>query len=200
MDAEAVLVGPFEISAVASDAAVAARALQSRRGFAFCSLLDHTGSVVAGMRSSARPPAAIMMAEAVANTGGSLAFSRTGDPDTVAFEDAAVLKTFGQVPSDPCDADLITRGIASPSVFPVLPNFKSSPMPCKRRCISWSVLKSPSCPTNCIAPTHRVDHCAACADWAGESLRQCRAASISASVAPWLRAHVSAADAEYWAT
>jgi hypothetical protein len=43
------------------------------------------------------------MAETVAKTGGvvgSLAFSRTGNPDTVVFEDAAALKTFGQVPSD----------------------------------------------------------------------------------------------------
>ena len=45
----------------------------------------------------------ITMAETVAKTGGvvgSLAFSRTGNPDTVVFEDAAALKTFGQVPSD----------------------------------------------------------------------------------------------------
>ena len=31
-------------------------------------------------------------------------------------------------------------------------------------------------------------------------LRQRRAASISASLAPWLRAHISAADAVYFAT
>jgi hypothetical protein len=44
-----------------------------------------------------------MMAEAVAKTGGdvgSLAFSRTGNSETVVFDDAAVLKIFGQVPSD----------------------------------------------------------------------------------------------------
>ena len=41
---------------------------------------------------------------------------------------------------------------------------------------------------------------AACAVRDGGLLRQCRAASISASVAPWLRAHISAADAEYLAT
>lgn len=35
---------------------------------------------------------------------------------------------------------------------------------------------------------------------AGARLRQCRADSISASLAPWLRAHISAAEAEYLAT
>jgi len=40
----------------------------------------------------------------------------------------------------------------------------------------------------------------ACAVWAGAPLRQRRAASISASLAPWLRAHISAVDAEYLAT
>ena|SRR6516165_206354 len=34
----------------------------------------------------------------------------------------------------------------------------------------------------------------------GPSFRQRRAAAISASVAPWLRAHSSAVDAEYFAT
>jgi hypothetical protein len=67
-------------------------------------VLDHTGSVVAGDAFECpNVGAAIMIAEAVTKTGGvvgSLAFSRTGDPDTVAFEDAVVLKTFGQVPSD----------------------------------------------------------------------------------------------------
>jgi hypothetical protein len=45
-----------------------------------------------------------MIAGAVAKTTGgvvgSFAFSRTADPDTVEFDDAVVLKTFGQVPSD----------------------------------------------------------------------------------------------------
>jgi hypothetical protein len=66
-------------------------------------VLDHNGSVVAGDAFECpNAGAAIVMAEAVAKTGGvvgSLAFSRTVDPDTVAFEDAVVLKTFGQVPS-----------------------------------------------------------------------------------------------------
>ena len=40
----------------------------------------------------------------------------------------------------------------------------------------------------------------ACAVCAGASDRQRRAASISESVAPWLRAHISAVEAEYFAT
>jgi len=64
-------------------------------------VLDHTGSVLAGDAFECPNAGAdIMTAEAVAKTGGvvgSLAFSRTGNPDTVVFEDAAVLKTFGQV-------------------------------------------------------------------------------------------------------
>ena len=57
-----------------------------------------------------------MMAEAVAKTGGvvrSLAFNRTGDPDTVVFDDAVVFKTFGQIPSDL--AMLIKPALPSPS-------------------------------------------------------------------------------------
>jgi hypothetical protein len=41
---------------------------------------------------------------------------------------------------------------------------------------------------------------AACAVSVFGVRRQRRAASISASLAPWLRAHISAADAEYFAT
>ena len=41
---------------------------------------------------------------------------------------------------------------------------------------------------------------AACTVRAGRPLRQRRAESISASVAPWLLAHISAAEAEYLAT
>lgn len=67
-------------------------------------VLDDTGSVVAGDAFECpNAGAAIMMAEAVAKTGGavgSLAFSRTGNPDSVVFEDAVVLKSFGEVPSD----------------------------------------------------------------------------------------------------
>jgi ABC-type transport system involved in cytochrome c biogenesis permease subunit len=40
----------------------------------------------------------------------------------------------------------------------------------------------------------------ACAVSVGPFLRQRRAASISASVAPWLLAHISAADSENLAT
>ena len=45
-----------------------------------------------------------------------------------------------------------------------------------------------------------ADQRAACAVRAGRPLRQRRAESISASVAPWLLAHISAAEAEYLAT
>jgi hypothetical protein len=41
---------------------------------------------------------------------------------------------------------------------------------------------------------------AACAVSVFGVLKQRRAASISASLAPWLRAHISAVDAEYFAT
>ena len=34
-----------------------------------------------------------------ATTAGAVAFARTGDPTTGEFEDAVVLKTFGEVPS-----------------------------------------------------------------------------------------------------
>lgn len=40
----------------------------------------------------------------------------------------------------------------------------------------------------------------ACAVCAGISFKQRRAAPICASVAPWLRAHISAVEAEYLAT
>jgi hypothetical protein len=55
-----------------------------------------------------------MIAGAVAKTTGgvvaSFAFSRTADPDTVEFDDAVVLKNFGQVPSD-LPADLIRSAL-----------------------------------------------------------------------------------------
>ena len=67
-------------------------------------VFDDLGSVVAGDAFECpNAGAAIMVAEAVAKTGGvvgSLAFSRTGDPDTVAFEDAVVLRTIGQTTGD----------------------------------------------------------------------------------------------------
>jgi hypothetical protein len=52
-----------------------------------------------------KPPAgaAILRAEILSRIPGnvgSIAFSRTGDPDVGKFEDAMVLKRFGDVPSD----------------------------------------------------------------------------------------------------
>ena len=60
---------------------------------------------------------------------------------------------------------------------------------------AWRINAPPPASEN-----YHAVQCAACAVWAGAALRQCRAASISASDAPWLRAHVSAADAENLAT
>jgi hypothetical protein len=47
--------------------------------------------------------AAILRAEILSRIQGNvgaIAFSRTGDPDVGKFEDAVVLKTFGELPSD----------------------------------------------------------------------------------------------------
>ncbi|MFY9692987.1 MAG: hypothetical protein WA776_15915 [Xanthobacteraceae bacterium] len=47
--------------------------------------------------------AAIRRAEALASNkanAGAVAFSRSGDPNLGEFEDAVILKTFGQVPED----------------------------------------------------------------------------------------------------
>jgi hypothetical protein len=47
--------------------------------------------------------AAIPRAEAMARTeavAGAVAFSRSGDPDVGEFEDAVILKAFGDVPDD----------------------------------------------------------------------------------------------------
>ena len=40
----------------------------------------------------------------------------------------------------------------------------------------------------------------ACSECAGVRRRQLRAAAISASLMPWLRAHISAVEIEYFAT
>jgi hypothetical protein len=48
-------------------------------------------------------PAAIRRAEAIARhdaNAGAVAFSRSGDPNLGEFEDAVILKTFGEVPED----------------------------------------------------------------------------------------------------
>ena len=49
------------------------------------------------------PNAAVMRAEALSHKPGhvgAVAFSRTGDPATVNFGDAKVIKKFGEVPDD----------------------------------------------------------------------------------------------------
>jgi hypothetical protein len=63
-----------------------------------------------------------------------------------------------------------------------------------RRSTAWQVTRLTRGGGHCAV------HRAACAVWAGAFLRQCRAASISASVAPLLRAHASAVEAVYLAT
>lgn len=48
-------------------------------------------------------PAAIRRAEAMAANeanAGAVAFSRSGDPNVGEFEDAVILKSFGEVPDD----------------------------------------------------------------------------------------------------
>jgi hypothetical protein len=51
--------------------------------------------------------AAIRRAQAMASNeanAGAVAFSRSGDPNLGDFDDAVILKTFGQVPEDFADA------------------------------------------------------------------------------------------------
>jgi hypothetical protein len=67
-------------------------------------LLAADGSTVPGEAMECQSAgAAIVQAEFLSRTGGSvgaIAFSRTGDPDVGKFEDAVVLKTFGDLPAD----------------------------------------------------------------------------------------------------
>ncbi|WP_342711534.1 hypothetical protein AAFG13_06740 [Bradyrhizobium sp. B124] len=63
--------------------------------------LTKAGHLVAGTPQQAQTAsAAIRRAENLARKGGAVAFSRTGDLSTGDFEDAVVLKTFGQIPDD----------------------------------------------------------------------------------------------------
>lgn len=69
---------------------------------------NEDGELVAGeaqdrQSAGAAENAARRMAEAAA---GAVAFSRTGDPSTGEFEDAVVLRQFGEVPS----LDALLRG------------------------------------------------------------------------------------------
>jgi hypothetical protein len=68
------------------------------------SLQDDTGSPVAGNGEELQSPsAAIRRAEVlsrIAGTIGAVAFSRTGDPSIGEFNDAVILRKFGEVPDD----------------------------------------------------------------------------------------------------
>jgi hypothetical protein len=62
------------------------------------------GSTVPGDAvESSNPASAVLQAEILSQAAGNvgaIAFSRTGDPDVGKFEDAVVLKTFGELPVD----------------------------------------------------------------------------------------------------
>lgn len=63
--------------------------------------LTKGGNLVAGTSQQAQSAsAAIRRAEGMAGKGGAIAFSRTGDPATGDFEDAVILRKFGEVPED----------------------------------------------------------------------------------------------------
>jgi hypothetical protein len=63
------------------------------------------GTIVAGEAIECpNAGTAILRAEVLSRIHGNVgavAFSRTGDPDVGVFEDAVVLKKFGEVPGDP---------------------------------------------------------------------------------------------------
>lgn len=67
-------------------------------------VLADDGTVVAGGPiECASAGTAILLAEVLPKTAGvvgAVAFSRTGDPDIGIFDDAVVLKRFGEVPTD----------------------------------------------------------------------------------------------------
>ena len=63
--------------------------------------LTKGGHLVAGQPQQVQTAtAAIRRAENLAARGGAIAFSRTGDLSSGDFEDAVVLKRFGQVPDE----------------------------------------------------------------------------------------------------
>uniref|UniRef100_A0A974ADS4 Uncharacterized protein n=1 Tax=Bradyrhizobium quebecense TaxID=2748629 RepID=A0A974ADS4_9BRAD len=63
--------------------------------------LTKGGHLVAGLPQQAQSElAAIRRAESLARRGGAIAFSRTGDLSTGDFEDAKIIRIFGQVPDD----------------------------------------------------------------------------------------------------
>lgn len=63
--------------------------------------LTKGGRLVAGAPQQAQSEAAaIRRAQTLSAKGGAIAFSRTGDLSTGDFEDAVILKSFGQVPDE----------------------------------------------------------------------------------------------------
>lgn len=64
-------------------------------------VMNEEGELVPGEAQDRQTaPSAIRAAADMAKRyGGAVAFSRTGDPNIGEFEDAKVLKTFGEVPS-----------------------------------------------------------------------------------------------------
>lgn len=63
--------------------------------------LTKGGHLVAGQPQQAQTAgAAIRRAEILAGKGGAVAFSRTGDLSSGDFDDAVILKKFGEVPED----------------------------------------------------------------------------------------------------
>ena len=64
-------------------------------------VLTEDGEIVPGEAQDRQTAdAAVMAAEAMwRRYGGAVAFSRTGDPATGVFDDAVILRQFGEVPS-----------------------------------------------------------------------------------------------------
>jgi len=59
------------------------------------------GRLVAGAPQQVQTASeAVRRAEYMARKGGAIAFSRTGDLSSGDFDDAVILKSFGQVPED----------------------------------------------------------------------------------------------------
>ena len=66
-------------------------------------VLADDGIVAGGPIECTSAGTAILLAEVLSKTAGvvgAVAFSRTGDPDIGIFDDAVVLKRFGEVPTD----------------------------------------------------------------------------------------------------
>jgi hypothetical protein len=63
--------------------------------------MTNAGRLVAGLPQQVQTASqAIRRAESMAKKGGAIAFSRTGDLSSGDFDDAVILKQFGEVPDD----------------------------------------------------------------------------------------------------